>query len=463
MEFWTLQSLIHNLVWIVGAVLYGVITYFVTDGFSFAASWFMSAILFFVWLLFLENFQTRLVNAVYQKIRAQKANALLTQFIERISTCFTFQEFASALRDELEMQFDATILLIRSSTWEIIYNSTTTIGNLESTKEMLKKNFFELSEGFGFLDDNLNLTSIKADSRGFFIYCKGYYIFCITRLAERVDSDIYRILYAELLLFFDRVLTVSRLFEIAALSKEWHLIAETQRSFLPQKLPEHPLMKMATYFRPLINVSGDFYDVIKIDNDHVLVVLGDVSGKGLGAAMVMGIVINAIRTASNKTNLPAIIKKCDAAIHEMGFDDKYTVLFIGLIDFSVKKLFYVNAAMPDQFQIVQTIKGPVIKRLESNTSLIGLVPIEQIPVSETEIRSNDVIILTTDGLLELENEEGKLFEQHPDTLKLLYKSIAMNIEDTVDQLATLGEIYAGGKQLRDDITILGIKMERLWA
>jgi len=138
------------------------------------------------------------------------------------------------------------------------------------------------------------------------------------------------------------------------------------------------------------------------------------------------------------------------------------VLFIGLIDFTVKKLFYVNAAMPDQFQIVQTIKGPVIKRLESNASLIGLVPLDQIPVSETEIRSNDVIILTTDGLLELENEEGKLFEQHPDTLKLLYKSIEMNIEDTVDQLATLGEVYAGKKQLRDDITILGIKMERLW-
>lgn len=462
MEFWTLQSLIRNLVWIVGTVLYGVITYFVTDGFSFTASWFMSALLFFVWLLFLENFQSRLENSAYQKIKARKANALLTQFIARIGTCFTFQEFASAIREELEMQFDATVLLIRSSTWEIIYNSTTTIGNQESTKEILKKNFFELSEGFGFLDDNLNLTSIKTDSRGFFIYCKGYYIFFITRMAERVDSDIYRILYAELLLFFDRVLTVSRLFEIAALSKEWHLIAETQRSFLPRELPEHPLMKMATYFRPLINVSGDFYDVIKIDNDRMLVVLGDVSGKGLGAAMVMGIVINAIRTASNKTNLPAIITKCDAAIHEMGFDDKYTVLFIGLIDFTVKKLFYVNAAMPDQFQIVQTIKGPVIKRLESNASLIGLVPLDQIPVSETEIRSNDVIILTTDGLLELENEEGKLFEQHPDTLKLLYKSIEMNIEDTVEQLATLGEVYAGKKQLRDDITILGIKMERLW-
>ena len=443
-------------------MLYGVISYFVTDGFSFTASWLVSALIFFVWLLFLENFQNRIINTIYQSIRVKKANALFSQFIERIGTCFTFQEFASALRDELEMKLDATVLLIRSSTWEIIYNSTTTLGNLESTKETLKKNFFELSEGFGFLDDELNLTSIKTDCRGFFVYCKGYYIFCITRMAERVDSDIYRILYAELLLFFDRVLTVSRLFEIAALSKEWHLIAETQRSFLPKKLPEHPLMKMSTYFRPLINVSGDFYDVITIDKDRFLVVMGDVSGKGLGAAMVMGIVINAIRTASNKTDLPAIVKKCDAAIHEMGFDDKYTVLFLGFMDFTVKKFFYVNAAMPDQFQIVKTIKGPVIKRLESNNSLIGLVPLDEIPVSETEIRSNDVIILTTDGLLELENEEGKPFDQHPDTLKLLYKSCDMNIEDTVDQIATLGEIYVGNKPLRDDITILGIKMERLW-
>jgi serine phosphatase RsbU (regulator of sigma subunit) len=447
---------------VLGALLYGIFAFFITDGFSTLAALLVSALIFFVWLLFLENLQSRVENTFYRRIRQRKSNTLMSDFIERVSTCFTFQEFASALRDELELKMDATVLLIRSSTWEIIYSSSSTLGVLESTKISFRKNFFELSEGFGFLDDSFNLSSSKKDSRGFFIYCKGYYIFCITRTAERIDSDMYRILYAELLLFFDRVLTVSRLFEIAALSKEWHLIAETQRSFLPQSLPKHPLMKMATYFRPLINVSGDFYDAITIDANRVLLVLGDVSGKGLGAALVMGIVINAIRTAVDKTDLAGIIRKCDSAIHEMGFDDKYTVLFIGLLDLSVKKLFYINAAMPDQFQVVQTIKGPVVKRLESNNSLIGLVPLESIPVSETEIRSNDVIILTTDGLTELENEEGKPFDQDSDTLKLLHKSIDMDIEDTVDQLATLGEIFVGSKPLRDDITIVGIRMERLW-
>ena len=235
MEFWTLQSLIRNLVWVLGALLYGIFAFFITDGFSTLATLFVSALIFFVWLLFLENMQSRVENAFYRKVRQRKSNTLMSDFIERVSTCFTFQEFAAALRDELELKMDATVLLIRSSTWEIIYSSSSTLGILESTKISFRKNFFELSEGFGFLDDAFNLSSSKKDSRGFFIYCKGYYIFCITRTAERIDSDMYRILYAELLLFFDRVLTVSRLFEIAALSKEWHLIAETQRSFLDRK------------------------------------------------------------------------------------------------------------------------------------------------------------------------------------------------------------------------------------
>jgi serine phosphatase RsbU (regulator of sigma subunit) len=327
---------------------------------------------------------------------------------------------------------------------------------------MLKRNFRELSEGLVFVDERYDLTMSNSGARGFFVFCKGYYFFVFSRVCSYVDQDAYRILYGELLIFFDRVLTVARLFDIAALTKEWRLIAETQRTFLPEMLPEQPKLSLAAYWRPLVNVSGDYYDALRIDDDLTLLVLGDVSGKGLSAALIMGIVINTIRAANDKTDLAALVRACDSAIRGMGFEDKYTVLFLGLVDVGKKRLRYVNAALPDQFIVVRTVKGPVVKRLSSNCGIIGLVPIDSVEIEEIEIRTDDAIVLTTDGLTEIESADGVVLDQSPEFGRLMATAIDIGADELVERLATLGETYVADKKLRDDITILSAKVGRLW-
>jgi len=399
---------------------------------------------------------------VYRSVMGGGMSRLVLDFVERVRTCFTMPEFVSAIRESLEKSLDASVVLIRSNTWEVVYASPAAITADPGLVPLLKRNFRELSEGLVFMDANLNLTVSADGARGFFVLCKGYYFFVFSRVSPYVDQDAYRVLYGELLIFFDRVLTVAKLFEIAALTKEWRQIAETQRTFLPEMLPEQPKLTLAAYWRPLVNVSGDFYDAIRIDDDRTLLVMGDVSGKGLAAALVMGIVINTVRAASDKSDLAALVRACDGSIRGMGFDDKYVVMYLGLVDVGAKRLRYVNAAMPDQFVVVRTVKGPVVKRMASNCGIVGLVPIVSVEVEEMELRTDDAIVLTTDGLTEITSADGVALDQSAEFAKLMGSAVDISIDDLVDRLATLGETYVADKKLRDDITILAAKVGRLW-
>ena len=121
---------------------------------------------------------------------------------------------------------------------------------------------------------------------------------------------------------------ISNLTEITQLSREWAMLADVQKAFLPTVMPEVQRLELASYFRPLVNVSGDYYTVLPLDEHKTLVMLGDVSGKGLAAALVMGLVLNTVKIVQDKEDLVGLIYSIDRAIKNMKLQDKYTVLFI---------------------------------------------------------------------------------------------------------------------------------------
>ena len=462
MEYRKAKAIFSAFSWVFLAVVFAFFSYAASIGMGFAGTALISGTTFLVVFIVRRNTFQKFDEHLYSVILGQGTSRLMSEFVERVQTCFTMPEFVTSIRESLERSLDASVLLIRSNTWDVVYASPATLTADPGLVQMLKRNFRELSEGLVFIDDRFNLTVTNEDARGFSVFCRGYYFFVFSRVCPYVDQDAYRVLYGELLIFFDRVITVARLFEIAALTKEWRQIAETQSTFLPEMLPEQPKLSLAAYWRPLVNVSGDYYDALRIDDDRTLLVMGDVSGKGLSAALVMGIVINTIHAARDKTNLAGLVRACDEAIRGMGFDDKYTVMFLGLVDVGAKRLQYVNAAMSDQFVVVRTVKGPVIKRLSSNCGIVGLVPVDTVEVEEIELRTDDTIVLATDGLTEIESDSGVVLDQSPEFGKLMATAVDSGIDDLVDRLATLGETYVTRRKLHDDITILAAKVGRLW-
>ena len=131
---------------------------------------------------------------------------------------------------------------------------------------------------------------------------------------------------------------------------------------MPQVLPEPRRLRLAAYFRPLVNVSGDYYTALPIDDHKTLLMLGDVSGKGLPAALIMGLVMNTVKIMENKEDLVSIVYAVDKAIKGMKLQDKYTVLFISVVDTQKMTIRYVNASMSDPRIITRSPDGYTIPR-----------------------------------------------------------------------------------------------------
>ena len=448
-----------------GAALAFLIVPFIAMQGNLSLGW----VLFLASIMFIGLYLAR--NAVAERLSANVQKAVFSRpetqvvldFAARVGQAFTLSDLIEAIRSQLERRADMGAVLVRSNTWEILYQSPTAAARDPELLETLQRNFREWSEGFCFVNEALSISNTNTGSRGFFVNAKGFHLFFLTRLCGLIDMEAFRNLYGEIRIYFDRVITISELFEVASLSKEWELIAETQRSFLPKSLPKVDKLDLAVAYRPLVNVSGDYYDVIAVDDKRSLFVVGDVSGKGLAAALIMGIIVNTIRVAKDKWDLVGLIRSVDRAVRDMGFDDKYTVIFLGLADTEKKTLRYINAAMADPIIITQTALGPRLRRLEPTMGLVGLVPLDdEIVVEEIQLRSDEYILLASDGVTEVANTAGERLGETEHFERSLLQYSRQGAEDFVGSISGLLYDFVGDLALKDDVTILAAKVGRLW-
>ncbi|WP_178843909.1 PP2C family protein-serine/threonine phosphatase [uncultured Treponema sp.] len=388
------------------------------------------------------------------------ATAYLTEFTDRLRLCYSMENFYSLIGNVLELKADCSVLYVNRLANYIFYNSPNRITTDQNYLDLLERNFpADWPEGTFFIDENFGIVSKIRKARGFLISTNGFHLFVLCRYTRLFDKEVFPRLYEELGRFQLRSETISSLSEISELSREWEQLAESQRSFLPARMPNVKRLKLAAYFRPLINVSGDYYTVLPIDENKTLVMLGDVSGKGLAAALVMGLVMNTVKTKENKEDLPGMIAAIDKSIKEMHLQDKYTVLFIGIIDTQKMTIRYVNASMSDPIIVTRSPDGYRIKSLSSNCPIVGIIPIDDIEVSEQRLFSGDLIMMASDGVSEVMNEEKvelgdtQLFT---DTIK---KSASKEPREFIKDITDLVFSYNADTRLHDDLTMLVAKLQ----
>ena len=427
-----------------------------TFGFSVG----IAGVIFTTLLLISVSISNKAIEKIQNKILTTHETGLLNRFIERLRTAYTVDDFIEAIHDTLEDKADWSVLYVDSETNYVIYNSPTRIVAAEGTAEKLEMNYTSSwKDGVYFLSDEFGVVSNLRDARGFFLVSgnKHLYIFC--RYTYLFDHIIYERLFEEFQRFETRSKTISDLGEIAALSQEWEHLAETQRSFLPQTIPQIEKLDIAAYFRPLVNVSGDYYTVLPMDEHKTLVMLGDVSGKGLAAALVMGLVMNTVKIIGNKEDLAGVVKAIDKAIKGMHLQDKYTVLFIGIIDTEKMTIRYVNASMSDPIIVTRAPDGYKIKPLTSNCSLIGIIDLDEVEVAEQRLFRDDLILMASDGVSEVMDENGVELGDTELYLNTIKNSAYKSAHHIINDIADLVFSYNGDKKLRDDVTMLTVKVE----
>ncbi len=233
--------------------------------------------------------------------------------------------------------------------------------------------------------------------------------------------------------------------------KELEVASKVQTMLIPKSLPKNNRLEMHAVYKPHFNIGGDYYDYIPLNDDEFIVCMADVSGKGIGAALLMANVQAVLRAIARQAkSLKDLVLQLNDRIREITEGDKFITLFIAKHNLKTKTMTYINAG-----------HNPPIMVINDNTSLLDkgctiLGILEKLPfIYETSlpISDNTLIITYTDGVTDLENSNGDFFEM--DHLIPFVKEKA-HLPVTVFNENLIGVIdtFKGEHVYTDDISIL---------
>jgi len=441
-------------------LVFSLFMFIIIPQFNFYGRFVSSAIIFFI----VASLSSLAIKEIWKrqefKVYGAGETRLMVHFINRLRFSYTIEDLIDSIQGVLEHDADCSILYVNTENSYVIYNSPTRVATDPETLEVLNRNFSETwPEGFYLIDEELGLVSEFGRARGFFLVYGKLHFYVLCRYMKVFEKSIFDTMLYEFANFQKRTKTITQLTAISELAKEWDMVAETQMSFLPQTMPDIPKLDISSYFRPLVNVSGDFYDVIPIDENRTFFLLGDVSGKGLASALIMGVVVNTVKIIDNKEDLPNVIRAIDTAIKSMHLQDKYAVLFIGIIDTKAMRIRYVNASMADPIIITRAPDGYKIKPLGSTCSLVGIIDLDEIVQDEMPLYRGDVVLMASDGVSEVMDESGVELGDTDLYMNTVKNSAHKSAKHFVNDIADLVLSYNGDKKLRDDVTMLVAKIE----
>jgi serine phosphatase RsbU (regulator of sigma subunit) len=269
------------------------------------------------------------------------------------------------------------------------------------------------------------------------LLCLTFVVYVIQRHVERQESLIQ---------------TVRR--QRDELLKDVELAAQVQRLFLPSGKPAITGLEIAGMMYPARGVAGDYYDYFPVDAQTTQIVIADVSGKGVPAALLMSATAASMRLEANRDrNMLDLVGRLNAEIHAVSDDEHYVTLLLAEVDTHKRTLRYVNCGHNPAL-LFQAETG-TLKRMDSSCPPIGLSPDEICELASAELTAGDVLVLYTDGVTEAENLLGEEFG-----LERLFATVrhgsSLSAEDLMVSIYNAAADFCGD-HFNDDATILVVK------
>jgi serine phosphatase RsbU (regulator of sigma subunit) len=240
------------------------------------------------------------------------------------------------------------------------------------------------------------------------------------------------------------------------LLKDVELAAEVQRLFLPSGKPAIPGLEIAGMMHPARGVGGDYYDYFPIDPHTTQIIIADVAGKGVPAALLMSATAAAMRLeASHDRNMLEQMERLNTGILSVSDSDRYVTLLVGEIDAQKRTLRYVNCGHNPALLLRATTGA--LTRLNSSCPPIGLSPEEICELASENLVAGDVLVFYTDGVTEAENRLGEEFgmERLSATVR---NGSSLSAEDLMSNIYDAAADFCGD-DFNDDVTILVVKCD----
>ncbi len=293
------------------------------------------------------------------------------------------------------------------------------------------------------------LTEIKAKSKGFEVGAVDYITkpFDIVEVKARVNTHVLmQRNLAELKKAHDAIEVQRKRMQL-----ELDLGMKIQNNMLPVAFPDNKEFGLAAYLKPAKELGGDFYDFFFIDDEHLCFCVGDVSGKGVPAALFMAVSKTLIKSSATSELSPSkILQKVNCEISRDNEAMMFVSLFIGVLNIPTGEVLFSNGGHNSPFAVKSD--GSVEEINEKHGMVLGFSGAMKYKEGRLLLGRGDSIVLYSDGITEAVNTKGEFYNESglADSLLVEQSSVCEMLQNVLAKL----DRFVGSAEQSDDITAL---------
>jgi sigma-B regulation protein RsbU (phosphoserine phosphatase) len=244
------------------------------------------------------------------------------------------------------------------------------------------------------------------------------------------------------------------------LDRDMQAAQQIQSSLLPQQLPQIAGARLAACSLPAFNIGGDYYDVIQLDNEHLGIAIADVSGKGIGGAMMMAVCQGVLRARAPQEQSPArMLSELNRVLSANLAEDMFITMLYMVFNTRTRELKFARAG--HERPLLKHANQSSPEALDAAGVAIGLADAgifdDAIKDASIQLSSGDVVVVYTDGITEALNDKNEEWGA-ANLLATIDTESSGGVEALIQAVRTRLARHVGAQQQYDDITLLALEV-----
>jgi phosphoserine phosphatase RsbU/P len=268
------------------------------------------------------------------------------------------------------------------------------------------------------------------------------------------DSEILEFIANSASIFIERSLLNRELLEKKRIEHQLEVARQVQLSLLPRQPPVIPGFETVAVSIPNAQVGGDFYDYIRLNDHEFVLVIADVAGKGVPAALIVASFAAALRAQlGHDPDILRAVTAVNAYLSDFKEESEFVTAICVSLDTRTGNLSYINCGHNPPLLIHP---AGITERLETGGAVLSFSKHIGYEVGATRLNPGDLLVLYTDGVVEAKDPRGEPFNLEG-LERLVRTDLSRPVAEIVEEIIRTTQLYSGTSHLADDVSLLLVR------